>query len=252
MRPLAFAVLLCAQPASAALDLPAALIAEAKAVRGSRKIFPLSLTPVAPAPGPALLDVPLSELRDRPLSAVRATIGGREWTIGVATDAGYDDFYLVLRSGTEFVMAPLQPVGRFLDNDGVVVGDADGPYVRLHARLSLLHPVNGISIVAVDAGGVPGRDSFTVGELVDGLKASGRSFRASNKEFHVFVEPEAADGGRRLTGERSIFITRFAGTRTRAWAVRESALQPGVPYRVTVADSPLVILKTVDGRLVIR
>ncbi|MCR4296305.1 MAG: hypothetical protein NUW21_12280, partial [Elusimicrobia bacterium] len=167
-------------------------------------------------------------------------------------DAGYDDFYLVLTSGRERLLAALAPLKRFLAEEGVVVSGEDGPVLRLNARISLLHPINGTSVVAVDAaGGRKTRDSFTVGELVEALKSKGRSFKAGALELHLFVMPEAAEGGGRLSGERSIFLTRFAGMKSKGYALRESALAPGVPVRVAAFDRLLVLLKTADGRLVV-
>jgi len=52
-----------------------------------------------------------------------------------------------------------------------------------------------------------------VGELVDALKSKGRAFTVGGVELHLFVQPEAANDGARLSGESSIFILRFAGLR---------------------------------------
>lgn len=255
-------LLFCAAPASAQLELGRAYgnlsrvvaggLAQAPAKKPKRRIFPLALAPVAPdRSAPLLFDSPLAQMRDRPLSAVTASAGGRTWSLGVVTDADYDEFFLVLRDGADVVVAPLAPVGRFLEDGGVTVSDEDGPLLRLNARVSLLHPINGTSIVAVDVDD-GSKDSFTVGELVASLKALGGTFSAGGQDFSVFVLPEAGADGRSLSGERSIYLARIAGMRSRAWAVRESALEPGRPYRVVVSERALVLLKTVDGRLLVR
>lgn len=255
MRPLLI-LLLCAPPAAAAPALLPAYaelsglarhLAAAKAPK--RKVFPLALQPAAPARTPPLLDAPLSELRDAPLSAVTATVAGRAWTLGVVTDADYDEFFVVLRSGGDTVVSPLAPLGRFLEKGGVVVSGDEGPLLRLNARISLLHPINGTSIVAVDAED-GSRDDFTIGELVEALKARGRAVAAGRRTYHVFVLPEAENGS--LSAERSVYLVRIAGTRTRGYAVRESALEPGRPYRIVMGEQALTLLKTTDDRLVIR
>ncbi|MDX6768130.1 MAG: hypothetical protein SF051_01245 [Elusimicrobiota bacterium] len=258
----ALLLLLAAVPASADPALTAARaalsglttrhLAAAKAPQ--RRVFPLALTPVAPASSAMLLDAPLAPLRDRPLDAMTATVAGRDWTLGVVTDAAYDAFYLVARSGGDLFVEALAPLGRFLEDGGVVVSDGDGPGLRLNARINILNPLNWTSIVAVDADGGRriGRDSFTVGEFVDAFKATGRRFTVGAEEFHLFVMPTAAAGGAGLNPERSFFLVRVAGTRTRAWAARETALEPGRAYRVVVANRALFLLKTADDRLVIR
>lgn len=256
MRLSAF-LLLCAFPASAQLTLESALrnlsqgalrhAAAAKAPK--RRVFPLTLTPAAPAQDPLLLDEPLSGLRDRALSAATVELAGRSWSVGVVTDADYDEFYAVLRSGGDTIVSPLAPLGRFLDDTGVLISDDEGPVLRLNARISLLHPINGTSIVAVDAED-GSKDSFTVGQLVEQLKARGHVVTVGRATYHLFVLPEA--DGDRLSAERSLYLVRIAGTRTRGFAVRETALRPGIPYRVTMGPDSLTLLKTADERLVIR
>ncbi len=255
-------LLLAAVPASAQPSLSAAHASLsqlasrhlAAARTPPRRVFPLALTPVAPPSTALLLDAPLAALRDRPLSAMSATVGGRDWTLGVVTDAAYLDFFVVARSGAETVVEPLAPMGRFLESGGVVVSDEDGPGLRLNARINILNPLNWTSIVAVDADGgrAAGRDSFSVGEFVESFKATGRVFRAGDQEFHLFVMPVAAAGGASLSAERSVFLVRIAGTRTRAWAVREAALETGRAYQASISGRALFLLKTADDRLVIR
>lgn len=253
-------LLLLAAPARAGFDLEAsfsqlsATAAEQAKKSKKRKIFPLAPIPALAADLnlPKALDARLAELRDASLAAVSVTIGGRDWKVGAATDAEYDDFHLVLTSAADLLLAPLAPLGRFLESAGVVVSDEDGPVLRLNARISLLHPINGTSVVAVDAaGGSRKKDSFTVGELVEALKAKGRSFKAGDQDLHLFVQSEASADGKRL-GERSIYLARFAGMKSRGWALRESALEPGKPVRVFAAGRVLVLLKTTDGRLIVR
>ncbi len=242
---------------SAASDAAAAVRAarEAAAKEKKRRVFPLAAAPALPGDlsAPLLLDAPLSELRDGPLAAVSTEISGRTWRVGVTADPGWDDFYLVLTSGADRLLAPLSPLGRFLDDEGVVVSDDEGPVLRFNARISLLHPINGTTVIAVDAENArAARDSFTIGELVDALKATGRAFKAGRDEILAFSLSEAAEGGGSLSGERSILLARIDGTKTRAWRVRESALTPGLPVRATIAGRVLVLLKTADERLVIR
>lgn len=253
--------LLAAVPARAGFNLEGAFseltltAAEAAKKAKKRKIFPLAPVPALPADAglPAAFDAPLTELRDAALAAVTVDIAGREWSVGAATDPEYDDFHLVLTSGAERLLAPLAPLKRFLCEEGVVVSGEDGPVLRLSARISLLHPINGTSVVAVDAAGSrKNRDSFTVGELVEALKSKGRAFRAGDLELHLFVQPEATADGSALSGERSIFLTRFAGMKSRGWAMRESALEPGKPVRVQAFGRTLVLLKTAEGRLIVR
>ena len=252
--------LLVAVPARAGLSLESSFAeltltaAEAAKKAKKRRIFPLAATPALAADTalPPVLDAPLAELRDAALSAVTVDIAGREWKVGAVTDEEYDDFYLVLTSGAERLIAALSPLGRFLEPAGVVVAGEDGPVLRLNARISLLHPINGTTVIAVDAaGGSKTRDSFAVGELIAALKAKARVFTAGDQELLLYVQPEAAGGGTRI-GERSIFIARFAGMKSRAWAIRESALDDGAPVRVEAAGRILVLLKTTDGRLVVR
>lgn len=263
MRSLALSCLLAAVPLRAApledaLEDAAAAVRSARAAAAKekkRRVFPLPAAPALPGDvsAPLLLDAPLADLRDGALSAVATEISGRTWKVGVTADPGWDDFYLVLTSGSDRLLAPLSPLGRFLEPEGVVVSDDEGPVLRFNARISLLHPINGTTVIAVDAENArAGRDSFTVGELVDALKATGRSFKAGRDEMLAFSLSEAAEGGARLSGERSILLARLDGTKTRAWWVRESALTPGLPVRAAVAGRVLVLLKTADGRLVIR
>jgi hypothetical protein len=251
VRPL-LALLLCASAASAEPLSPvyAGLTRHLAAAKApARKVFPLALRPAVPAQTPLLLDVPLAELRDAPLSAVSVEADGRTWSLGIVTDADYDEFFVVLRSGAETIVSPLAPLGRFLERGGVLVEGEDGPLLRLNARISLLHPINGSSIVAVDAED-GSRDAFTIGRLVEALKLRGRAVRAGEHVYHLFVLPVAANGA--LSAERHVFLIRIAGTRTRGYAVREDALEPGRTYGVTVGETALTLLKTGDGRLVIR
>ena len=262
MRVPVLLLLLAAVPARAGFELEAIFADASKAAAQAaakkekkRRVFPLSVVPAHPADfsAPLKLDAPLSDLRDGPITAVPAEIGGKAWTVGVTADAGFDDFYLVLTSGVERTLVALSPLGRFLEPAGVLVADEDGPVLRLNARISLLHPINGTTVIAVDpAGGKLGRDSFTVGELVDALKATGRSFKAGDLELHAFVLREAEEGGAKLSGESSIVLTRLAGTKTRAWSVRESALEPGRPVRTEAFGRVLILLKTTDDRLIVR
>lgn len=254
-------VLLAAAPARAGFQLEGAFAdlsraaAEAAKKERSRKINPLWPLPALPSDAalPAALDAPLAGLRDASLTAVTVDLAGRRWAVGATVDGEYDDYYLVLTSGGERVLAPLAPLGRFFEDGGVLVSDEDGPVLRLSARLSLLHPINGTSIVALaPEGGRGGRDSFTVGELIEGLKAKGRAFRAGGVELHLFVQAEAAADGSRLSNERSIFLARFDGMKTRAWAMRESLLVPGKPVRARAFGRMLVLLRTADGRLIVR
>ncbi len=259
-----FALLLAlAMPVRAEFDLEnvfaqasdAAKARAAAAKEKKRRVFPLETAPARPAEfsAPLALDAPLSELRDGPLEAVRVTIDGKDWLVGVTADAGFDDFYLVLTAGGERLIAPLAPIGRFLEDGGVVVSDDEGPALRLSARISLLHPITGTTVIAVDpAGGKASKDSFSVGELVDALKAKGRGFKAGDQDIHAFVLSEAEEGGAALSAERSIVFVKFAWTKTKAFSVRESALQPGTPVRVNAFGRILILNKTVDGRLVVR
>lgn len=246
------ALLLCVSAAAAEPLSPvyAGLTRHLAAAKApARKVFPLALQPVAPAQAPVLLDVPLTELRDAPLSAVTVDADGRTWGLGVVTDADYDEYFVVLRSGAETIVSPLAPVGRFLERGGVLVEGEDGPLLRLNARISLLHPINGTSIVAVDAED-GSRGAFTVGQLVEALKRRGRAVRCGEHVYHLFVMPVAAGGA--LSAERHVFLIRIAGTRTRGYAVREDQLEPGRSYRVTVGETAMTLLKTTDGRLVLR
>lgn len=253
--------LLVAVPARAGFQLEGAFAdlsraaAEAAKKARARKINPLRPVLALPSDAalPAALDFPLAHLRDASLAAVVVDLAGRRWTVGATVDAEYDDYHLVLTSGGERLLAPLAPLGRFFEDGGVLVSDEDGPVLRLSARLSLLHPINGTSVVALaPEGGRGGRDSFTVGELIDALKSKGRPFRAGGVELHLFVQAEAAPDGSRLSNERSIFLARFDGMKTRAWAMRESALVPGRPVRAQAFGRILVLLKTADGRLIVR
>ena len=261
MRNWALIALLAAVPARAAFDFEAAIAqlskeaVEAAKKEKKRKIFRLAPVPALPsdAARTPVLDTPLAGLRDAALSAVTVELAGRKWSVGPTTDEGYDDFFLVLTSGAERLIAALSPLGRFLEPAGVVVSDEDGPVLRLNARISLLHPINGTTVIAVDAAGSrKNRDSFTVGELVESLKAKGRAFTAGDQQFHLFVSPVASADGTSLSSERSIFLTRFAGMKSRGWALPESALAPGVPARVTASGRILVLLKTADDRLIVR
>lgn len=254
-------ILLAAVPARAGFSLEAAFADVSKAAaENAKKAKKRRIFPLAPAPAyesdaalPAVLDAPLAELRDAALSAVTVNIAGRTWDVGAAPDAEYDDFYLVLTSGRERLLAALAPLKRFLSGEGVVVSGEDGPLLRLNARISLIHPINGTSVVAVDAAAGRGtRDSFTVGELIEALKSKGRAFRAGDVELHLYVQPEAAAGGAGLSGERSIILARFAGMKSRGWAMRESALEPGKALRAEAFGRTLVLLKTGEGRLVVR
>ena len=253
-------ILLAAVPARAGFRLEEAFAdlskeaAEAAKKEKKRRIFPLEPVPALPGDAalPAAFDAPLAGLRDAALSAVSVDIAGRTWAVGAVPDAEYDDFYLVVTSGRERLLAALAPLKRFLSDGGVVVSGEDGPVLRLNARISLLHPINGTSVVAVDAaGGLKTRDSFMVGELVEALKAKGRGFKAGGLELHLFVLPEAAEGGAALSGERSIFLTRFDGMKSKGYALRESALAPGAAVRVAAYGRTLVLLKTADDRLLI-
>lgn len=260
MRRWTLLVLLAAVPARAGFD-PEAAISELSAPAAAsakkekkRKIFPLAPLPAQPGDSnlPKALDARLAELRDSSLAAVTVTIAGVDWRVGVATDGEYDDFHLVLTSAAERLLAALSPLGRFLEPAGVVVSDEDGPVLRLNARISLLHPINGTTVVAVDAeGGKKNRDSFTVGELIESLKAAGRAFSAGDQELHLFVQPEVAADGT-LRTERTIYLARVAGMKSRAWALREAALEPGKPVRVCAAGRILVLLKTTDDLLIVR
>lgn len=261
MKPWCLAFLLAAVPARAGFDFEAAVsdlsrVAAAAAQKSKqRKIHPLEPVPAlaTDAALPAILDAPLAELRDASLSAVTVELGGRSWSVGAAPDAEYDDFYLVMTSAGERLLAALSPLGRFLEDAGVVVSDDEGPVLRLTARISLLHPISGTTVVAVDAsGGRRSRDSFTVGELIEALKTKGRSFRAGEKELHLFVQPEVARGGASLTSVRTIFIARFSGLRSSAYALRESALSSGAAVRVRAYGRILVLHKTPNGRLIVR
>lgn len=227
---------------------------EALAKEKNRRVFPLAARPALPSDisAPLLLDVPLSVLRDGPLNAVDADIGGRHWTVGVTADAGWDDFYLVLTLAGDRILVPLAPIGRFLEPAGVVVADDDGPVLRLNARISILHPINGTSVVAVDVENGRAKDSVSVGELVEALKAKGRPLKLGDQEVHVFSLTEAAEGGKSLSAERAIVFARIAATKTKAWSIRESALEPGRPVRAELASRLVVVLRTVDGRLVVR
>ncbi|MEQ1919501.1 MAG: hypothetical protein ABL955_09890 [Elusimicrobiota bacterium] len=254
-------VLLAALPARAGLGLEGAFAELSKSAAGAaqkakkRKIFPFLPVPAleADASLPVVLDAPLPELRDAAMSAVTVYTAGREWTVGATTDEEYDDFHLVLTSGARRLLAPLAPLRRFLSDEGVVVSGEDGPVLRLNARISLLHPINGTSVVAVDAaGGQKTGGSFEVGELIDALKSKGRAFSAGDLELHLFVQSEAAADGKDLSGERSIFLARFAGMKSRGWAIRESALAPGKPVRGQAFGRILVLLKTEGGRLIVR
>ncbi len=253
-------LLLAAAPASAGFRLEDAFAdlskaaAEAAKKEKKRKLFPLASVPALPGDAalPPVFDAPLAELRDAALSAVTVDIAGRTWDVGATADAEYDDFYLVLTSGRERLLAALAPLRRFLRDEGVVVSGEEGPVLRLNARISLLHPINGTSVVAVDAVvGRKTRDSFTVGELVEALKSKGRAFRAGDVELHLFLQSEAAAGGSALSSERSIFLARFAGMKSKGYALRESALAPGVPVRVPAFGRVLVLLRSADGRLIV-
>lgn len=254
-------VLLLLSTTARADVLETALAEASAAVKASaakekrRRIFPLALAPALAAElaAPTVLDVPLAELRDGPLSAVSAEVAGRAWTVGITMDSGWDDFYLVLTSGADRLLAPLAPIGRFLDRDGVVVSDDEGPVLKLRARVSLLHPIDGTSVVAVDAtGGTPSKDSFTVGELIESLRAKGRAARVAGQEIYAFSITEAADGGAALSGERTLVLMHSAGMRTKGFAVPESALEPGRPARASAFGRILILLRTADDRLQIR
>lgn len=261
MRFWALIVLLAAVPSRADFGLEASFAELSKEAAAAakkakkRRIFPMSAIPalVGDDALSAVLDAPFAELRDASLSAVTTLVAGREWKVGATTDGDYDDFYLVLTWGGERLLAALSPLGRFLKSEGVVVSGEDGPVLRLNARISLLHPINGTAVVALDASGGGGnQDSFTVGELIESLKARGRAFTAGDVELYLFVQSEAEDGGTGLSAERSIFFARFAGIKSKGWAIRESALEPGKAVRVLAAGRILVLLKTSDGRLIVR
>ncbi|MCR4296829.1 MAG: hypothetical protein NUW21_14950, partial [Elusimicrobia bacterium] len=142
--------LLAAAPARAGFRLEDAFAdlskaaAEAAKKEKRRRIFPVAPLPALPGDAalPAAFDAPLAEMRGAALSAVTVDIAGRTWDVGAVPDAGYDDFYLVLTSGGERLLAALAPLKRFLSDEGVVVSDEEGPVLRLNARISLLHPIN--------------------------------------------------------------------------------------------------------------
>jgi hypothetical protein len=237
-----------------AVERASAAAAEARKKEAKRRVFPLGLVEAGPAAAalPLLLDARLDDLRDGMLDVVSAEVGGRSWKVGMAPDEGYDDFFIVLSAGADRLVAPLAPLGRFLSSEGVVVSDEEGPVLRLNARISLLHPINGTTIVAVDAGKPGDKDSFTVGELIAALGEKGKAFRAGKTDFVVLMGREVLNGGAVLADEETIFIARNDGARSKGWAVRESALAAGAPASVSAGGRILSLEKTADGRLLVR
>lgn len=238
--------------ASAPLELRTALQPQAPREPFWQAPLKPSAFRAAGAPGALLASVDLSGQLDRNLRVANYKLGARPLDLGVATDAGFKDFYLTFSDRAGTVLGPLGDLNR-LRGDGVDLRIDAATVYNFRLSINIFSPVRGSTLVMTPAAGTSGNEQdVKTGPLLDAVRARAALMTLGGREYWIFYGRDVLPGGGGFADTRSFLFVRMDGLSSKAWPLAESALRADVPGVVDLGGARAAVTRTSAGRLEVR
>jgi hypothetical protein len=259
----AFAVPLESQSAAAgagfarlSADVRPALTRRVLAAAAREPVLQPPLVPqafhAAAAPGTELGRFKLADEFDRNLYVMNYKLGTRPRNVGVATDAGFKNFYLTFTDQGGTILAPLGDLNRLRGAGVDIRVDASTVY-NFRVSIDIFNPVRGSTLHITPAEGTTGPSwSLATGDVLDAARSRAQLVVLGGDEYWIFYGQDVKPGGGAFAATRSFLFVRMDGLSSKAWPLAASALTPGVPARVDLGGVGVWLTRTADGELVVQ
>lgn len=244
--------------AGAARDFADAPLAVGEALGAPQASEPILQPALKPSPfrpqeaaGEELGRLKLSAQLDRNLHVTNYRFGSRPLDLGIATDAGFKQFFFTFTDRAGTVLAPIGSVSR-LRGPGVDARiDASTVYnFKLH--INIFNPVRGSTLAMEPAAGTRGpSQSVKSGALLDAVRARAVIFTLNGSEYWLFYGRDAQAGGV-FAKTRSFLFVRMDGLSSKAWPLAESALKADMPAVVSLGGDQVSVTLASSGELIVR
>ena len=197
-------------------------------------------------PGTTLARVDLASSLDSLRRSGPVTLGGQNWTVGLAADAEFKHFFLTLTgAGTTDFNAIARP--KDLLGAGVTLKAGATSY-RCTLSLCLISPLRDSTLELTPAAG--GRTlSWTTGGLLDLLEKQAASFKLDDDTYYLAYLSDLDPATAAPTGTRSLLFFKERRFLPEAWRLPEAELPAGETVAVEIDGTTVVLFRGVDDVL---
>lgn len=216
---------------------------------------PLVLAPVRPAAkeGAVVARVTLASIVENSKHVLSRVFGARALDLGVASDAGFQSYYLSFTdANNSTTLAPLGDLNR-LRGAGVDVRIDASTVYNFKVSVNVFSPVRGSTLKMTPVQGTRGpQNDVKTGSVLDAIKAKSVVFKARGQELWLLYGRDAKPDASGYADTRSFLFIKEDGLSSKAWPLAESALPAGASAGVNLGGIKLSLTRTASGELIIR
>ncbi|MFH1725645.1 MAG: hypothetical protein ABII00_13635 [Elusimicrobiota bacterium] len=199
--------------------------------------------------GPLLGSFRLEDQLNAHRDAFNLQFGAGMWDFSLAADAGFDYQYFSFQQGDTIKLHRIEDPKQ-LRGEGVVVRIDDRTSYRFKVSINIFNPVRGSSLLMDPVNGTQGPDHrIRTGTLLDRVKEESYVFNADRKEFWTLYGNDVDPATDTFADTRSLLFVNENGMGSKGWPLAETALEPGTPLMLTLGETKIILIKTLDGQL---
>lgn len=244
--------------ASAERDFAGAPLAIGEALAPAQAAQPILQPALKPSPfrpqesaGEVLGKLNLSAQLDRNLHVTNYKFGARPLDLGIATDAGFKQFFFTFTDRAGTVLAPIGSVSQ-LRGPGVDARIDASTVYNFKLKINIFNPVRGSTLQMNPTAGTSGpSQSVKSGALLDAVRARAVIFTLNGSEYWLFYGRDALASGV-FAKTRSFLFVHMDGLSSKAWPLAESSLKADTPAVVSLGDQQVSVTLASSGELVVR
>lgn len=202
------------------------------------------------AAGEELGRLNLSAQLDRNLHVTNYKFGARPLDLGIATDAGFKQFFFTFTDRVGSALAPIASVSQ-LRGPGVDARIDAATIYNFKLKINIFNPVRGSTLEMNPAGGTSGpSQSVKSGALLDAVRARAVLFTLNGSEYWLFYGRDARASGV-FAKTRSFLFVHMDGLSSKAWPLAESSLKADAPAVLSLGGEQISVTLA-SGDLVVR
>jgi hypothetical protein len=243
---------------SAERDFANAPVSVVEALQASPAAEPFLQPALKPRPfrpeasaGEELGRLNLAAQLDRNLHATNYKLGARPLDLGIATDAGFKQFFFTFTDRAGTALAPIESVSQ-LRGPGVNARIDASTVYNFKLKINIFNPVRGSTLEMNPVAGTSGpAQSVKSGALLDAVRARAVLFTLNGSEYWLFYGRDALASGV-FAKTRSFLFVHMDGLSSKAWPLAEAALKADSPAVVSLGDQQVSVTLASTGELVVR
>ncbi|HXS99323.1 MAG TPA: hypothetical protein VN915_01465 [Elusimicrobiota bacterium] len=244
--------------ASSERDFMNAPLAVGEALAPQQASEPFLQPALKPAPfrpqaaaGEVLGRLNLAAQLDRNLHVTNYKFGARPLDLGIATDAGFRQFFFTFTDRAGTVLAPVGSLSQLRGRGVDARIDASTVY-NFKLKINIFNPIRGSTLEMNPTAGTSGpSQSAKSGAVLDAVRARAVIFSLDGSEYWLFYGRDALAGGV-FAKTRSFLFVHMDGLSSKAWPLAESALKADAPAVVSLGDQQVSVTLASSGELVVR